>query len=122
MHCEHPLLPAFKGVFLVCINGHVTRLVQELAHEKSEVCLGRRSFVGVLQLSLQKAIVLRTYRCHRVKQRMLCVCTFRKCSPSDFLHIKLSPGDTHGVRILSILRNFDVHVNCLCGVHSSGRG
>ena len=56
MHCEHPLLPAFKGVFLVCINGHVTRLLQELAHEKSEVCLERRSFVGVLKLSLQRRL------------------------------------------------------------------
>ena len=80
-----PLLPAFKGVFLVCIDGHVTRLVQEPAHEKSEVCLERRSFVGVLKLSLQKAIVLRTYRCHRVKQRLLCVHVFaNELPPTSF--------------------------------------
>ena len=47
--------PAFKGVFFVCIDGHVTHQVQELAHEKSEVCLKRRSFVCALKLALQQA-------------------------------------------------------------------
>ena len=93
-HCEHPLLLAFKGGFLVRIDGHVTHLVQELAHEKSEVCRERRSFVGALKIALQQAIVLRTYQeCAIVSSKGCCVCL---CTFSQVISLRL-PSHSHTV-------------------------
>ena len=65
-----------EGVFLVRIDGHVTQLVQELAHEKSEVCLERRSFVDAFKLALQSDCVEDTSCNVPLCQAKVCVCTF----------------------------------------------
>ena len=73
-HDRHPSSLHNEGVFLVCIDGHITQLVQELAHEKSEVCLERRSFADAFKLALQSDCVEDT-SCHvPLCQAKVCVC------------------------------------------------